>query len=133
MKTDYNEDNVYLDGRGVNIGFIDRDGNMVKRNPIDYPYSFDAYVTWVCDGFREMKMNGNVYSDRLYQWDISKFNELCMKYWGDQSQYFDNRNPSEVEAFLRDYLGKPELKLIMIEKLCNVSSGYPLWLFSFFS
>ena len=51
------------------------------------------------------EINDTVYSDRLYQWDYEKYNKLCEKHFGDKGQYFSNRNPKNIENFLK---GKPK-------------------------
>lgn len=110
------------------FGQLDRFGKEVKRNQLDYPYSYDPFVTFR-NGENE-EINDTVYSDRLFQWDSQKYNKLCKKHFGNEGQYFDGRSPSIIEKFLQDYYGNKNLKLILIEQGCNVSSGYPYWVFS---
>lgn len=105
--------------------YVDEDGNPIARTPLTHPYSYDAYVIW---GKKDKKANA-VYSDRLYEWDYKKYDRLCEKHWGNQAQYWDERDADKVQAFLRDYNDNPKLILTMIMKCCNVSSGYPIWIF----
>lgn len=35
-----------------------------------------------------IKPNNTVYSDRLYQWDYKKYNELCRKHWGENTEEY---------------------------------------------
>jgi hypothetical protein len=72
-----------------------------------------------------------IYSDRLYMWDSQKHDQLCEKHFGNKGQYWSNRKPESVEAFLRDYLGEDGLILCRIEQQKNVSTGYPVWRFDF--
>jgi len=74
------------------------------------------------------KSTDTVYSDRLYQWDPEKYNELCKKHFGNMGQYWSNRKPKLIEAFLCDYIGKP-VTLTKVELTENVSTGYPIWIF----
>jgi len=62
------------------------------------------------------------------QWDYKKFNECCKKVWGNEGQYFSNREPKDIEKFLSLYWNK-KIELTAIEECCNVSSGYPIWIF----
>jgi len=112
-------------------GFLDLEGNPVEKNRYKYPYSYDAYVQW--RGGENDQITGCVYSDRMMQWDWDKFNSLSEKHFGNRGQMFGNRSPDKIEAFLKDYFGKPELKLIVIQECCNVSSGYPIWIFHYSS
>lgn len=100
-------------------------GNPTKRHPMSYPYSYDAYVIWA----KEYKENDNaVYSDRLYQWDSEKYDRCCMEVWNDRRQVFNRSSPKEIQKFLSLYFGET-VKLTGIEKGCNVSTGYPYWVF----
>lgn len=108
--------------------YQDLDGLPIKRNPIQYPYSYDLFVTYKV-GTRD-DITGSVYSDRLYQWDSQKYNDLCEKHFGNRGKYFDTRNPGDIEKFLSEYLGK-SLDLIAIMQGCNVSTGFPVWWFGY--
>lgn len=106
--------------------FRDIDGNIVKRTPSSHPYSYEEFVSWMGD--YKKGNSKNLYSDRLHQWDSKKFNECCMKVWGNTSQSFGNRKPEEIEKFLSIYLDK-SIKLTAITECCNQSNGYPYWSF----
>jgi len=106
--------------------FTDIHGRRAKKKPFNHPYDFDPHVTYLGD-YQKGKGNA-VYSDRLYQWDYKKFNSCCQEVFGDTGQYFDNRKPEDIERFLSLYLGT-NVKLTAIQKECNVSSGFPLWVF----
>lgn len=71
-----------------------------------------------------------VYSDRLYQWNPTKYNQLCRKHFGNEGQFWNNRQPEKIEQYLSDYLEK-EVKLTQIKQTENVSTGYPIWIFRF--
>lgn len=71
-----------------------------------------------------------VYSDRLYQWDYKKHNELCQKHFGNEGQSWSSRKPKLIEAFLTDYIGK-KIVLCRIEQHENQSTGYPVWRFDY--
>ena len=68
-----------------------------------------------------------VYSDRLYQWNPKKYDELRRKHFSDVSQYWSGSKPELIEAFLSDYLGQP-IKLQALAHQENRSSGYPVWI-----
>ena len=107
---------------------LDREGNIPSRTKSSHPYSYEPFVTYRNGENKEI--NDTVYSDRLYQWDYEKYNKLCEKHFGDKGQYFSNRDPKNIENFLKEYYNNDSLELILIEEGCNYSSGYPYWIFS---
>lgn len=111
----------------TDLGPVDEYGKPVSRTKSSHPYSYDGFITW--RGGENEEVNDTTYSDRLFQQDFRKYDQLCDKHFGDKSQYFSRREPEKIEAFLRDWYNKPKLKLIFIMEYCNVSSGYPLWRF----
>ena len=111
------------------LGYVDLDGNSVERVPQEYPYSYSPYVTYK-NGEKE-DITNTVFSDRLLQWDFKKYDTLIQKHFGNEGQYFDNRSPKKIEAFLSDYFDKPNIKLIAIMKGANMANGYPYWIFHF--
>lgn len=108
--------------------FVDLDGNSVKRTPLSHPYSFDEHVLWKSDEFQ--RTDHMVYSDRMMSWDWNKFHDSMKQVWGKHGHYFDNDKPEDVEKFMSLYQGHP-VKLTLIMKGCNVSNGYPYFLFGF--
>lgn len=107
--------------------FLDWDGNEVERTPDKYRYSYDAYVTYK----KADKYKHAAYSDRLFQHDYKKYNKLCKKHFGNEGQYWDDRSEKKIQAFLRDFYGKPKLELVGIMNGCNASNGFPYWVFMF--
>jgi len=107
--------------------FVDLDGNLVEKDKYNYQYSYDPYVVWKNNYLPDSSM---VYSDRLMQWDFRKFNKCCLQVWNNEAQYFHSRQPKDIEKFLSLYFGK-EIKLTVIMEGCNVSNGYPYWIFGF--
>lgn len=103
----------------------DRDSFKSKS---EFPYSYDPICIW---GDEYADNNGSIYTDRLLHWDFPKHDELCMKHFGDKGQYWNNRDPNKIEAFLRDWVDDQELELIYITEFCNLSNGYPTWLLAF--
>jgi hypothetical protein len=69
----------------------------------------------------------------MFQWDHEKYDRLARKHFGKPTQVFDSSFASfeKIEAFLQDYFGNPDIKLIYVMKHCNQASGYPLWSFHF--
>jgi len=108
---------------------VDEHGNVVSKTKSEYPYTYDGFVTF--RGGENKEANCAVYTDRLYREDHKKHDELVKKHFGDTGQYWSSRNSEKIEAFLRDWTGDKELKLILVMEYCNVSSGYPLWRFDF--
>lgn len=110
--------------------FTDLYGNPVERTPYSHPYSFDQYVIWKSNVFDKNKIYSAEYSDRMLEWDREKFSKCTREVFGNQKQYFDDREPKDIEKFLIKYFGH-ELKLVAVEKCCNVPTGYPIWIFHF--
>jgi hypothetical protein len=110
-------------------GLIDRDGAPVKKTKASHPYSYDGFVQW--RGGDNSEVTGSVYTDRLYQFDYKKYNELCIKHFGNEGDYWGNRNPKRIEEFLRDWFEKPELEIVLISEYCNQATGYPVWLLEY--
>lgn len=110
-------------------GFVDLNGNPVKRTPVSHPYNYDPYVIWKDESFDDKKCNG-VDSDRLFQWDSNKYNKCCNVVFGNTGQAWQNRKPQDIQKFLSLYFEK-EIKLTAIKQNCNVASGFPYWTFLF--
>lgn len=109
------------------LGYVNLKGERVERTFWDFPYTYDPFLLWKDEDYNEQNTI-SVYSDRLMHWDFEKFNECCQKVFNNTGQYFNNRAPWDIEKFLSLYLEK-EIKLTAIEESCNVSSGYPYWIF----
>lgn len=97
------------------------------RTKATLPYNYDPFTIWKGDG----EPNGSVYTDRLYQWDAKKHNALCRKHFGNEGQYWAERDTDQIQAFLRDYFGAPELVLCEVQEHCNQATGYPCWYFAY--
>lgn len=115
-------------GPGGRPIFEDLDGNPIERTPYSHPYSYDAYVLYKSPDYD--KTDRWVYSDRMRQWDRDKLQDAMRTVWPDQagSQSFSGKNPADINRFLNLYFGK-EVRLTAIMEGCNVSSGYPYWIF----
>lgn len=122
--------NIVIDAYGYSVSpCVNEHDEPIKRTPATHPYSYDGFVTW--RGGENKEANNTVYSDRIIRENHSLYNSLSKKHFGDEGQYFHNREPEKIESFLRDWCKDPELKLIFVMEYCNVSSGYPLWRFDF--
>lgn len=78
------------------------------------------------------KANGCNDSDTLYMASPSKYDDASIKVFGDKSQlWWGSRKPKQVEAFLREYFDNPKLELVEIQKMYNVSNGFPIWHFEY--
>jgi hypothetical protein len=107
---------------------VDEYGKPVERTKEEYPYSYDGFVVW--RGGENGEANSTIYSDLLRRWDKNGvLDTLLKKHFGNTGDYWDNREPGAIEAFLKDYLGKNNLRLIFVMEYCNMSNGYPLWRF----
>ncbi len=115
-------------GNIFNSTFVDEHGNPVKRTKHTHPYGYDGFVLWQD---KTVKVTGTIYSDRLLEWDFAKHDKLCKKHFNNTSQYWDQRNPEHIQAFLRDWCEKPQLKLGLVMQYCNLATGYPCWRFDY--
>ena len=110
-------------------GEVDEHDHHVTRTKRSHPYNYDGFVLW--RGGLNSEANSTICSDRLLMWDYDKHNKLCQKHFGNEGQYWNQREPKLIEAFLRDWTEDKELKLVFIMEYCNASSGYPCWRFDF--
>jgi hypothetical protein len=117
------------DGTYTIGGLVDEHGKQITRTPSTHPYSYDGFITHRLG--KNEEANDTIYSDRLLQQDFKKHNELCKKHFGNEGQYWYDRTPEKIEAFLRDWCDAPKLKLVFVMEYCNVSNGYPTWRFDF--
>ena len=69
-----------------------------------------------------------VYSDRLFEWDSCKYERYCNKVFGKVIKNFDKKHYKDIETFLSNYFNK-KIKLLIIMKGCNVSTGIPFYVF----
>lgn len=107
--------------------FVDLNGKPIERTPFSHPYNYDEYVIWKDKIFNEDKHSA-VYSDRLYQWDYEKYDKCCQEVFKNKGQAFYQREPKEIEKFLKMYFEK-EIKLTAVAQGCNQATGYPYWVF----
>lgn len=111
------------------IGEVDEYDIPVRKTKKEYPYGYDGFVVHRVGNNSEA--NETVYSDRLWQWDHSKYNKSVEKVFGDHRQMFYQATSDELERMLREYFDNPKLKLILVMEYCNVSNGYPVWRFDY--
>jgi hypothetical protein len=112
--------------KGMTVVFAGKFGMMSSLDKIEHPYTYKPFLMW---GNKDKDARYITdYSDRLYQQDWKKYNKCCQEVFGNQGQYFDERDPKLTEKFLCLFYEK-QVKLCWIEEHCNVSNGYPLWLF----
>lgn len=107
--------------------FVNLNGDPVRKTPFSHPYNYDEYVIWKDQNFNIEKSLAT-YSDRLFQRNYEKYNKCCQEVFQNQSQYFNDRDPKEIEKFLIMYFEK-EIKLTAIVQGCNQSNGFPYWVF----
>lgn len=115
----YDSDTIFSTGK------VDEHGNLIKKTPEEYPYSYDGFVTYI--GGENSEANHTVYSDRIHT--SKEYEEACQKVFHNSGQMFFNRSPNDIEKFLRLFYKDKSLKLILVMQCCNVSNGFPLWRF----
>jgi len=88
------------------------------------PYSYSEVYLW--GGANTIHGAEAVYSDRLYQWDHAKA-DAASRLVGKGWRYWSE---ADAKTFLDAYFGEPITPTAMAEG-CNISSGYPYWIFWF--
>lgn len=106
------------------------------KNKQEYPYSYDEFLQWEkklgdFKGYGTDKEIHGLYSDRLFQWDPKKYNQICRDVFDNEGQYWNSRSPKDTEKFLQLYLDDPTVTLQWIIEGCNPGSGFPYWVFGY--
>lgn len=124
---------IYIDDGHYEVSlcsssYLDLQGKPVDRTPKTHPYSYDAYVTYKSEEFQTTDYW--VYDDRMRQWDWDKYHSAAKTVWpvNTRPHYFDGKSERDIEKFLSIFFDK-KVKLTAIMKGCNVSNGYPYWIF----
>ena len=120
-----------IDHNGKPVPYlIGWDGERITRTPSSHPYAYDAHFTWKSERFETT--DHAVYSDRLFQWNSNKFDASVTAVWPENpgGQMFYSRNPVDIQRFLCLYFGK-DVELTGVLQGCNVSNGYPYWIFAY--
>lgn len=127
MYSKWNSQHLY-----VNL-YVDQYGNPVNRNRHEWPYSYDAYVTYQKSGYTyESGTQQGLhieYHDRMMQWNWEKFHQSMMTVCGKRQQTFKNLSTNQIKEFLELYNDVKEVDLLIVMEGCNVSNGYPYWIF----
>lgn len=107
--------------------FLLRSGMKTKQS---HPYTYDPFLLYFNQDAKREADDG-LYTDRLLMWDYAKHNMLCEKHFGNAAQYWDDRDPKKIEAFLRDWTGKKVVLVVNIQYV-NMGNGYPLWFLGYY-
>ena len=86
-----------------------------------HPYSYSPYYIWRVG---PLANSSSSYSDRMQQWDSKKFNKACDLI----KKPFGTFTREDCTKFLTEYFGEETTALGLAEG-CNVSNGYPYWVF----
>lgn len=106
---------------------VDEHNKPVKRTKDKYPYSYDGFI--IHRSLPNEETTHTLYSDRLHTNYYKNWSSLSNKHFGSNGDYFWDRKPENIQAFLCELLNKPDLKLVLIMEYCNLSNGYPVWRF----
>lgn len=122
---------VYRYSEGVQIN-TDAYGNAVERSKHEHPYSYSPHVQWQADD--KTLAWAKLANDKLCYTDTDKImtswtrcNSLMRKHFGNEGQYWTDRDPKAIEAFMRDWTECPDIVLLKVTDYCNASNGYPYW------
>ncbi len=110
--------------------YCDLNGRPMERTPWSHPYSYDEFVIFKSERFDPM--DRMVYHDRMLQWDRGAFSRAVREVWPDKphGQMFSGKEPKYINRFLDLYFGKA-VELTAVLQGCNVSNGYPYWIFAY--
>lgn len=107
--------------------YLDIGGNIVERDPVEYPYSYDPYVLYKCGTYKET--DTPYYSDRVRQW--SEFNnalsQIGLKPYGAPYERMSWKNPKQV-AQVMSILLKKKVECTAIMEGANYYNGSPYWI-----
>lgn len=110
------------------INCVNIKGDKVRHTKFQFPYGYDQFLIW--KGAYNQNTDQSVFSDRMMCLDYERFNVCCIQTFGNDGQCFYDRKPADIEKFLSMYFDK-NIQLTGIEEGCNISNGYPYWVFYF--
>ena len=88
--------------------------------------AYEQRTVWL--SAEPLPASGRIYSDHLLH-DRDRYKALCSRHFGDQAELWNSRPVQKIEAFLRDYLGEPSLRLAEVMKERVIGQGAHLWCF----
>lgn len=103
-------------------------GNQEKTKA-DWPYNYDPFLIYFNEKAKQLPTS-TIYTDRLRTWDWDKNKRLCRKHFGNEGDYWHDREHKKIEAFLCDWTGR-NIMLIAVIQYVNVRNGYPYWRLDF--
>ena len=103
----------------------------ITRDRMSYPYSYDPFLIYWNEETEGIECNNSIYTDRLSGWDYNKLRSLSQKHFGEQGDYWNNRSPEKIEAFLSEWTGK-KVTLIANIQYVHLSNGFPLCRLDFY-
>lgn len=116
--------NAWFDRKPADDFWVDPKGP--KRTKHEYPYSYSAFYLW--KSAKGNKGCAAVYSDRLEQWDYNKYKEAVAA--SGAKGRMSTWDAKTCGKFLTAFFGRPTRVFALAEE-CNVSNGFPLWIFWF--
>ena len=96
----------------------------------DKPYSYPEFYRYQNNS---VTPNATDYSDRLWEWDHEKYDRCMKEAAGDTAQIVSHHSAEKLERFLQLYHECDELKLSAIVEGCNVSNGYPYFVYKYYN
>lgn len=111
--------------------YLDLQGNIVERNPIEHPYQYDPYVIYKDSDFDGTE--NSYYSDRVMHCYFEKqeindaLDQMGLKPYGPSWETMSWKNPDQVGRFLSILL-KKHMRCTAIMEGCNYANGYPYWI-----
>lgn len=111
--------------------YLDLKGNIVKRNPVEYPYSYNPYVIYKADDYKESDLP--YYNDRVIdsyytsQEIDNALSQMGLKRYGAHWERLSWTNPEQIGRFM-SILMKKNVICTAIMQGCNYGNGNPYWL-----
>lgn len=110
--------------------YVDIEGKIVNRNPMEYPYSYNPFVIYKSNDYKNT--DTPYYYDRI----LSKFkkedinnalDKIGLKMYGPEMIRMSWKNPYHVEQFV-SILFKRTVKCTAIMEGCKFFDGYKYWI-----
>ncbi|MCK9542639.1 MAG: hypothetical protein M0R03_11490 [Novosphingobium sp.] len=117
--------NFYLDDLGINYRYDTKSYDILgipipKKTKSTDPYNYDTFIIWH-DKYKKYK--GAVYTDRLFQEDHKKTEELCTKHLKSRWELCEK---DELTNFMREWMSDNTIEVIALAETCHAQSGHPI-------
>jgi len=117
---------------GSMVAFFRPDGSPCKKTIRTHPDSYEKFILWSSglSAWRSPEESrGVAYTDFLHMLLGREGSSVVEKHFGDKNPAWEKIPPYEIEAFLRDLVGDPNLELLEIVQGVSRQTRKPYWKF----